>query len=181
MNPTASSTTTRRRMAQGIALTLGGLASPKTLAAMAQKPLAELAASEANKSRTSLHQSIQLNASPERIYAALLDAKQFASFSGLPAQIDPKAGGLFSMFGGQIVGMTVELVPNQRIVQAWRPAHWNPGVYSMARFELKPGNPVGTTVVLDHTGFPEGDFDSLDWGWHSHYWEPLRKFLATKG
>jgi activator of HSP90 ATPase len=95
----------------------------------------------------------------------------------MPATIDPKAGGAFSMFGGQIVGRTIELVPDQRIVQAWRPTHWDPGIYSIVEFQLKPQS-SGTLVALDHKGFPEGDFDHLEWGWHAHYWEPLKKFLA---
>jgi hypothetical protein len=33
-------------------------------------------------------------------------------------------------------------------------------------------------MIFDHTGFPAGDYDSLDSGWHEHYWEPLKKFLA---
>jgi hypothetical protein len=45
------------------------------------------------------------------------------------------------------------------------------------RFELKPHNSE-TTIVLDHTGFPEGDFAHLEWGWNSHYWEPLRKSFS---
>jgi activator of HSP90 ATPase len=95
----------------------------------------------------------------------------------MPAEIDPKAGGAFTTFGGQIEGRTVELVANQRVVQAWRPTHWDPGVYSIVRFELKPQG-AGAIVVLDHTGFPEGDFDHLTWGWNAHYWEPLKKFFA---
>ncbi len=81
------------------------------------------------------------------------------------------------MFGGQIVGRNIELVPNQRIVQAWRPTHWDPGIYSIVEFVLKPQAP-GTIVALDHKGFPEGEFDHLESGWHAHYWEPLKKFLA---
>ena len=81
------------------------------------------------------------------------------------------------MFGGLILGRNVELVPNQRVVQAWRPASWDPGVYSMVKFELR-GQAASTRIVLDHTGFPEGSFRHLDAGWYTHYWEPLRKFLA---
>jgi activator of HSP90 ATPase len=126
---------------------------------------------------TYLHQEIPIKASPQRIYEVLLDSKQFAAFTGLGADIDPKAGGAFSMFGGLIVGRNVELVPDQRIVQAWRPANWDPGVYSMVKFELK-AHGSGATVVLDHTGFPEGDFAHLDPGWYERYWEPLKKYLA---
>ena len=132
----------------------------------------------ANKTRTALHQEIDLKVSPQRIYEVLLSSKDFASFTGAPAEIDPKAGGAFSLFGGAIVGRNIELVPNQRIVQAWRPKEDFPeGTYSLVKMELKPTG-SGTKLILDHTGFPEGHYDHLNAGWHSHYWEPLKKFLA---
>jgi activator of HSP90 ATPase len=126
---------------------------------------------------TYLHQEIDAKATAQRIYEALLDSKQFAAFTGMPAEIESKVGGALSMFGGLIMGRKVELIPNHRIVQAWRPASWEPGVYSIVKFELK-GQASKTTVVLDHTGFPEGDFRHLDSGWYVRYWEPLKKFLA---
>jgi activator of HSP90 ATPase len=64
-------------------------------------------------------------------------AKQFTAFSGAPAEIDREPGGTFSLFGGLIVGRNVELIPKERIVQAWRPADWEAGVYTLVRFELK--------------------------------------------
>lgn len=137
----------------------------------------ETRATETNKARTSLHQVAHFKASPQRIYDVLLDSNQFAACTGMPAEIDPKAGGALSMFGGLIVGRNVELIAGQRIVQAWRPTHWDSGVYSIVKFELK-SHGSETMVILDHTGFPEGEFDHLDSGWHSHYWEPLEKFLT---
>jgi activator of HSP90 ATPase len=169
-------TPTRRQVATWIALALGSLASAPS--AITQE-MQEKPESTANRKRTSLHEDIDLKSDPQRIYTVLLDAKQFAAFTGAPAQIDPKPGGEFSLFGGQIVGRNLELVSNQRIVQGWRPTHWSPGVYSIVEFELKP-HTSGTTVALDHKGFPEGDFDHLEWGWHAHYWEPLKKFLAKE-
>ena len=131
----------------------------------------------ANQSRTSIHYEIEFKPSPQRLYEAILDQKQFAAFSGMPATIDPTPGGAFSMFGGLIVGRTVELVVNQRIVQAWRPAHWDQGIYSIVHFEFNPRG-AETTLIFDHTGFPAGKYDDLDWGWHNHYWNPLKKFFA---
>ena len=81
------------------------------------------------------------------------------------------------MFGGLIVGRNVELIASQRIVQAWRPTHWESGIYSIVKFDLKPQG-SDTVVVLDHSSFPIGDFDHLTEGWNSHYWEPLKKYLA---
>ena len=171
--------TSRRRLMAGVAVAIGGMAARSFAFGKApqQQGMAEKPGSAANQTRTSLHQENSFKASPDRIYAVLLDSKQFTAFTGLPAEIDPKAGGAFSMFGGLIVGRNVELVPNQRIVQAWRPSHWDPGVYSMVRFELKPQG-TETLVILDHTGFPEGQYDHLSDGWNSHYWQPLTKFLA---
>ncbi len=81
------------------------------------------------------------------------------------------------MFGAVIVGRNVELIPNQCIVQAWRPTHWDPSVYSIVRFDFKP-QADGTLVVLEHSSFPQGEHDSLYAGWISHYWDPLKKYLA---
>jgi hypothetical protein len=47
----------------------------------------------------------------------------------------------------------------------------------MVRFELRPQG-TETRIVLDHTGFPKGDYDHLSAGWKEHYWEPLKKYLA---
>jgi activator of HSP90 ATPase len=177
-HPFTADRITRRRVLSGLALALGGMAAGlDSWAAPQQQAMKQTPATTANQARTSLHQEIDLKASPQRVYEILLDSKQFAAFTGMPAEIDAKVGGAFSMFGGQIVGRNVELVPAARIVQAWRPAQWDPGVYSIVRFELKPQN-AGVKVILDHTGFAEGDYDHLFEGWNGHYWQPLTKYLA---
>lgn len=169
---------TRRQAISGMAVVLGSLAAGSKVFGQTEPPaMKEVPGTAANQTRTSLHQELAFRANPSRIYGALLDAKQFAVFTGSPAEIDPKEGGFFSMFGGRIVGRNVELVPDQRIVQAWRPAHWNPGIYSIVKFELKPQDSE-TLLILDHTGFPEGEFDHLAYGWKFHYYEPLKKFLT---
>jgi len=168
---------TRRRALVSIAAAVA--AAP--LARTQQPPMVEKPATEANKARTSIHYEIEFKPSPQQLYQAIIDQKQFAAFSGMPATIDPTPGGAFSMFGGLIVGRNIELVadqrPNPRIVQAWRPTHWEPGVYSVVHFEFKP-RAAETTLIFDHTGFPAGEYDHLDWGWYNHYWNPLKKFFA---
>jgi len=125
-----------------------------------------------------IHQEIDFNTSPEQVYRALTDAKTFAEFSGAgAADIANEPGGAISLFGGYVSGRNIELIRNQRVVQAWRGKTWDEGVYSIARFELTPHG-AGTRVLFDHTGFPEADREHLDQGWHRMYWDPLRKFLA---
>ncbi|MGA3045632.1 MAG: SRPBCC domain-containing protein [Terracidiphilus sp.] len=180
MNPALSaSTPSRRQILAGLATSFAAVSLTHLHAqqsTMEQKP-----PTSANALRTSIHYEIEFHPSPQRLYEAILDQKQFAAFTGLAATIDPTPGGALWMFGGLIVGRNIELVPdnhpNPRIIQAWRPTHWDPGIYSIVRFEFKP-RADETALIFDHTGFPAGEYDHLDFGWHTHYWDPLKKFLA---
>ena len=137
-----------------------------------------------------IHQEPIFKVNPKRVYETLTDPKQFekviqlsaAMQSGMalgkdPTQISREAGGPFTIFRGHIVGRQIELVPNERIVQAWRVATWNPGVYSIAKFELKEKG-SGTKLVFDHVGFPDGQGQHLAEGWKANYWQPLEKYLS---
>jgi uncharacterized protein YndB with AHSA1/START domain len=173
---------TRRQAIVGVAVAFGGLAV---------SPTKSWAGAEEEISRTaeSIHQEVVFKASRNRVYEALTDAKQFDKIiqlsgvmqamhlPGKPAEISSDLGGSFTLFGGHITGRHVELVPNQRIVQAWRAGNWPPGVYSIVKFDLvEQGS--GTRIVFDHTGFPKGEAESLAAGWKAHYWEPMQKLLA---
>jgi activator of HSP90 ATPase len=125
-----------------------------------------------------IHHEVSLPAPPDAVYDELVDAARFAAFTGAPAELDAAPGGSFSLFGGQILGRNVELVPGVRVVQAWRVAGWEPGLYSVVRFELE-GDDTGTTVHFDHTGFPPEAASELDSGWHAMYWDPMAKHLAA--
>ena len=83
-----------------------------------------------------IQQEVIFKTSPKHVYDALLDSKQFSEFSGgAPAEISRDPGGAFSCFGGVITGRNIELVPNQRIVQAWRVKMWPEGLYSIVKFD----------------------------------------------
>ena len=171
---------TRRKLLAGVAVALGGLAVGPYALAKAEgndEKTKEAMSTGVEGLLTYLHQEIEINASRQKVYDALLDFKQFTAFSGAPAEIHREPGGTFSLFGGLIVGRNIELVPKERIVQAWRPANWEPGVYTLVRFELNELGPQ-TRIVLDHTGFPEQNFRHLNSGWYTHYWEPLKKYFA---
>jgi uncharacterized protein YndB with AHSA1/START domain len=128
-----------------------------------------------------IQQEVEFKASPQRVYDALTDAKQFTAFTGAPARIDRDAGGEFACFGDVIVGRNVELVPAKRIVQAWRIKFWPEGVYSIVAIDLQPKG-TGTLLTMTHDGFPESmrahlNGDMPEGGWHRQYWEPLKKYL----
>jgi uncharacterized protein YndB with AHSA1/START domain len=133
---------------------------------------------EVPMSSHAIHQEEVFAASPARIFAVLTQSAEFSRMSGgAPAEIDAAPGGAFACFGGMIHGRTIESVPGERLVQAWRAKPWPAGVYSIVKFELRSEG-EGTRVVLDHAGFPDGQAEHLGPGWNANYWEPLRKLLA---
>jgi len=114
---------TRRQAIVGVVIAFGGftLGSTKVWAG---------AENEISHTAEAIHQEPVIKASRKRVYEALTDAKQFdkvIQLSGVmqsmhlgdkPAEISREVGGAFSLFGGYITGRHIELVPNERIVQA---------------------------------------------------------------
>jgi uncharacterized protein YndB with AHSA1/START domain len=183
---------TRRDFSTRLAAFLSGLGIAGTAFGSTGSPRSARSAGSEEISHTceAIHQEVVFKASRKRVYEALTDTKQFnkvvqlsaAMKSGMPpgaapTEISHEVGGAFSLFGGYIVGRHVELLPNERIVQAWRAGSWNPGVYSIVKFELAEQG-SGTKLVLDHAGFPDGAGQHLADGWKANYWEPLEKYLA---
>jgi activator of HSP90 ATPase len=137
-----------------------------------------------------IHQEVSFDAPPARVYALLTDEHEFqkvVALSGaaqtgkikpsIAARVGRNAGGSFSIFGGFVVGRNIELVPDKRLVQAWRPQNWAPGVYSIVKFELVAQG-AGTLLKFDQTGFPADDAQNLASGWPSNYWQPMATVLA---
>lgn len=168
---------TRRKMIAGSTMGLCGMVA----AGVVSK--AQEAAPGGQPSKTilmakAIHHDEDFTASPQRIYDALLDSKQFSALSGFPgAEIHSEVGGTFSLFGGHIIGRNLELAPSRLIVQAWRAVDWSGGIYSIARFELVQQG-TGTRIKFDHTGFPPEKAEILEAGWREHYWTTLRKYLV---
>jgi activator of HSP90 ATPase len=142
------------------------------------------AGAQVTDSAITIHQEIGFKASPNQLYETLISSKAFSdctkksfpSFSATSAKIDSVVGGTFSVFDGHIIGRILELVPNERIVEAWRVVDWPAGIYSIARVEIRP-NGSGATVLFDHIGFPKGLKAHLASGWREHYWDALAKYL----
>jgi activator of HSP90 ATPase len=139
-----------------------------------------------------IHQEVAFKASPQRIYEALTTSRHFDAVTRLsdaialvtakgakPTLISPEVGGAFTLFGGYITGRNLQMLPGERLIQAWRAGSWGASDYSIVKFVLI-GNGAETKLVFDHGGFPDGEGESLADGRRTHYWEPLAKFLRAR-
>lgn len=124
-----------------------------------------------------IHQEVEFDAPPDQVYSALMETKKHTAFTkNGPAKISKKVGGAFSAHGGYVTGINLELVPDKRIVQAWRAKNWPDGVYSIVRFDFsKHGK--GTKLVFDHAAFPEEHGEHLSEGWHKMYWTKMSDYF----
>jgi activator of HSP90 ATPase len=177
---------TRRSFTQTLTISAAAFAMPGALLRAAE-PQSDLGISH---TADSIHQSSLLKATPERVYAALTDAKQFDGVAKRsdamktmllkdnPSVISTDAGGTFALFGGYVTGRQIELVPQTRIVQVWRAGSWKPGEYSLVKFELAAQG-AKTMLTLDHTGFPPGTAQHLAEGWRDNYLQPLALYLES--
>ena len=127
-----------------------------------------------------IHQKIHFNAPVKNVFELLINAEKFAELTSAEALIDCKMGGQFSVFGGMITGVTIELIQDELIVQAWRPANWPRGEYSIVKFEFEKVSADSTNLILVHSGFPPEFRQHLSEGWEQRYWTPMQKFLENE-
>jgi uncharacterized protein YndB with AHSA1/START domain len=115
------------------------------------------------------------------VYTAWLDSEGHAAMTG-GASADARAeiGAPFSSWDGYIRGVTLELEPGRRIVQAWRTTEF-PDHAPDSRLEvllLPEGD--GTRVLVRHAALPEDQVESYRSGWSSFYFEPMQKHFGAR-
>ncbi len=126
----------------------------------------------------SIIQTVNFDATPEKIYDVLMDQKKVAAFTGSKVSISTKVKGNFNVFDGYCHGYNIELIPGKKIVQAWHFTEegWPDDHFSICTFELeKAGNK--TKLKFLQTDVPEQTAASLKDGWKEFYWDAIKKYL----
>lgn len=117
---------------------------------------------------------------PRALFELYMNAKKHGLIAGSPVIISSKAGSPFSAHGGYITGQTVHTVKDKIIVQTWRAMDWTAeDPDSIFTIVLEPSG-KDTILHAIHTGLPDAKTESIDKGWHDHYWKPWKQHLAGK-
>ena len=124
----------------------------------------------------SIKQTVTFKASAHQVYEALMDSRKHAQFTGGKASISRKVGGKFSAFDGYAEGVTLELVPDEKIVQTWRASDWPAGIYSRVTFAIKEVK-GGARLTFTQSGVPEEQYEDVSQGWKDYYWGPMKQML----
>jgi activator of HSP90 ATPase len=116
-------------------------------------------------------------AAPEQVYELLTNGAKFGDVTGQPGKGGGAPGAYFSLFNEWLEGRQIELVPGERIAQAWRFTNWEPGVYSIVRFTLTTDG-EGTKLTVDQDGVPDDVHEHVRTNWRAFYFEPFIKHFA---
>jgi uncharacterized protein YndB with AHSA1/START domain len=131
--------------------------------------------------------SVDIAAPPERVFRALTDPRELATWWGSPDDYRTEQWSLELRVGGRweargqgadgrpfrIMGEFLVIEPGARLVQTWRPS-WEPGLATTLayRLDLVPG---GTRVTVRHEGFAHHDDACRG---HAPRWERVLTWLA---
>jgi len=122
--------------------------------------------------------SAVIPATVSEIYTAWMSSEGHAAMTGSPAKVDGNVGGKFTAWDGYIFGSTLELEPQQRIVQAWRTSEFPddaPDSHLEIVFEEVA---KGTKVTLTHSDMPEDQVHSYRQGWEDFYFKPMKEYFS---
>jgi activator of HSP90 ATPase len=122
--------------------------------------------------------SAVIPATVSEIYTAWMSSEGHAAMTGSPANVDGNVGGTFTAWDGYIFGSTLELEPQQRIVQGWRTSEFPddaPDSHLEIVFEEVA---KGTKVTLTHSDMPEDQVNSYRQGWEDFYFKPMKEYFG---
>lgn len=134
-----------------------------------------------------IHASIEIEATPEAVYDAMVEPEQLAAWWGSPDayrtsnwQVDLRPGGSWSAVAKDVRdgrssvvrGRYLELDRPRLLVYTWQPS-WDDFAETTIRVELTPTR-TGTRVRVTHTGF--GDRLASATG-HTEGWRLLLSWL----
>jgi len=116
----------------------------------------------------------EFKTSAGELYQVLTDENRVAAFTREKATVDAKPGGKFSILGGNISGVFVELIPDKKIVQKWRFSNWPEACYSTVTMNLVQKEDC-TVIQLKQSGIPDYDIEKTETGWRRYFWESIKR------
>ncbi len=124
-----------------------------------------------------IRQTYIINSSLEEVWKALTDPKYIDAWGGGPAKMDEKKGTKFELWGGDIHGKNIEVVPLKKLVQEWFGGSWDhPSIVTFTLTKEKDA----IKIDLLHKDVPDNEAKDIDEGWKEYYLEPLREYLEKK-
>ncbi|VEU23005.1 DEKNAAC104143 [Brettanomyces naardenensis] len=122
---------------------------------------------------TKLDFSSKFHASAEQLYDTLLQPERVALWTRSEPDIKPVEGSEFHLFGGNIEGRLLKLVPNKQIVMLWRLRDWKRGHYTKITIDLDQGDSE-TKMSFSLNGVPIGEEELVQENFEEKYIKTIK-------
>ena len=116
----------------------------------------------------------KIKASPAEIYSSLTKPFSIELWSGDKAVMEEKENTIFSLWDGDITGLNLEFITDQKIVQEW--FFGEQEERSIVTILLHPAG-ASTNIELQHTNIPDEAFGDIKYGWDYYYFGALKEFF----
>lgn len=123
-----------------------------------------------------ISQTYVINAPVDKVWDALTNPETITKWGAGPAEMQEQVGSQFKLWGGEIHGTNIQIIPQQRIMQDWYGGEWPEP--SKVTFTLTPQGEQ-TRVDLYQENIPDDEVDSIYDGWQDYYMGPLQELLET--
>jgi len=122
----------------------------------------------------SLHKFYRIKSTPDEVYAALTTPFSIELWTGASAKMSTVAGEEFSLFDGDIEGVNLSFVTDEKIEQEWYFGEQEEK--SIVTLKLSADKHF-TRIELYHTNIPDEAFEDMKYGWDHYYIGALKDFF----
>lgn len=121
-----------------------------------------------------IQKTYTIKAPSEKVWQALVDPSIIEDWGGGPVKMADQEGFEFELWGGDIHGKNIKVIPQKELVQEWTAGVWDqPSVVTFKLIE----NGSSTRVELLQEEVPDNEADEIEEGWKSLYIGPLKEYV----
>lgn len=126
---------------------------------------------------STLHIESTFTTTADQLFETLTDPGRVAAWTRAPPVLEPKVGGKYALFHGNIQGEFLKLERPDRLVMTWRLQDWKESHF--AKLEIKFFQGEGETKMdVMFTGIPIGEEEKVEGNFEEYY---LRAIKLTFG
>ncbi len=124
-----------------------------------------------------IHKEV-IRAGIREVFRALVDGRIVDEWGGGPARIQPRPGGRYSLWDGEMSGVVREVETPFRLVYTLRESSWEDNCLdSLVTWTLREVA-RGTEITLRHTGLPSRKIRDIHFeGWGDYFLGPIKAYL----
>jgi len=121
-----------------------------------------------------VHKFYRIKGTPDDVYAALTNPFSIELWTGAKAKMSTVPGEEFSLFDGDIEGVNIAFIQDQKIEQEWYFGEQEEK--SLVCIELTPDKHY-TRIELTHINIPDDAYEDMKYGWDHYYIGALKDFF----